>query len=243
MRLIYRTDNRIKKPKPCTGRDTIIAIVTIAVSLALLALVAAAYIAIRPREYEMPPIEEEQWDWSTWAPEPEMQPLGARHTLTIADANARIDRHNADAVAALTGNDAPVAEENIACAGQEPKPIAPPEDEVLAVAKLLGNAAGYGECYEGQIEDKVKVVWTVLNRVESQSWADTVIGVITQPGQFYGYRANTEPSDESLRIAREVLTAWYNGDYATRYETCGDAVYLYFSGNGSRENIFRESYK
>ena len=232
----------MKDYRPYTGRDRISEIMIPLAVLAMLALIAAALIALKPRECEMPPIEEEQWDREKWQPQPAAQPLVASYALTLADAEARLDRHNADVKAAWAEHHAPDIKETPERDAPAPEPIAPPEDEVRAAAKLLGNAAGYGECYEGETTDKVKVMWVVLNRVESPIWPDTVISVITQPGQFYGYRASTVPSDESLQIAWEVLTAWYNGDYSTRCETSGDKIYLYFSGGGGRENVFRERY-
>ena len=115
--------------------------------------------------------------------------------------------------------------------------IEPPGDEVYVLAQMLT-----GECYAGETLDMTRAAWTAINRAESPQFPDDIIGVITAPGQFNGWRPSTTPSDEALQIAHDILMDWHNGDYHTRLDSCGDKIYLYFTASGGRTNNFRESF-
>lgn len=110
------------------------------------------------------------------------------------------------------------------------------EEEVTALAKLLwGEARGVKSD-----EEKKKVVWTVLNRVDSEYayYPTDIVSVITQANQFTGYRASNPVEEEFVEIAKEVLYEWYlEKDGYENIDRNLDADIYHFYGNGS-ENIF-----
>ena len=77
------------------------------------------------------------------------------------------------------------------------------------------------------------VAWCIFNRVDSDQFPDTVIEVITQPSQFFGYRESFPVTEDLETLARECLTDWHNGENRVL-----EPEFLYFTGNG-RINIFR----
>ena len=56
------------------------------------------------------------------------------------------------------------------------------EADVTALAQML-----YGEARGCTVDNQRKCVWCVLNRVDDVRFPDTIIGVVSQSGQFYGY--------------------------------------------------------
>jgi hypothetical protein len=114
----------------------------------------------------------------------------------------------------------------------ESVPQLAPEHEIELVAKVLR-----GECYDDQPDDKREVVKVICNRVSANGFGDSIESVVTAKGQFYGYRASNEPTTNDYEIAREVLTAWYEGGCAPLGE------YLFFSSGGGHKNVFRKTWK
>jgi|LSQX01.2.fsa_nt_gb hypothetical protein len=113
----------------------------------------------------------------------------------------------------------------------EPIETVPP-DEIEAIALTLA-----GECWEDKPHDKRLVCEVILNRVSSARWSDTVIGVLTQRGQFAGYWEQSRPvSDNDIEIATQALSDWYEGDCEPLSE------YLFFESGRNRENVFRAKY-
>lgn len=110
------------------------------------------------------------------------------------------------------------------------------EEEVTVLAKLLwGEARGVKSD-----EEKKKVVWTVLNRVDSEYayYPTDIVSVVTQANQFTGYRASNPVEEEFVEIAKEVLYEWYiEKDGYENIDRNLDADIYHFYGNGS-ENIF-----
>lgn len=110
------------------------------------------------------------------------------------------------------------------------------EDDVRAVAKML-----WGEARGCTTDNKIKCAWVVCNRVDDDRFPDTIIEVLEQPSQFFGYSEDFPVTDELYDIAFDVLTRW-------SYERQGVPVrrelgksFVWFTGNGT-ENIFREEY-
>jgi hypothetical protein len=97
----------------------------------------------------------------------------------------------------------------------------------------------YGEARGCSTVEQAAVVWCVLNRVDDESglWPDDIIGVVTQPNQFYGY------DPDLLAVVEDVLARWEMEDICL-----GDVgrvlpeEYLYFTGDG-RVNSFRDQYQ
>ena len=107
-----------------------------------------------------------------------------------------------------------------------------PDFEIELVAKTLR-----GECYDEQHDDKREVVKVICNRVCDGRFGDSIGEVITAPRQFHGYKESNEPTANDYEIAREVLTAWYDGGCVPLGE------YLFFSSGSGHKNVFRREWK
>lgn len=111
----------------------------------------------------------------------------------------------------------------------------PDEDDVNALAQMAyGEARGVKSTTE-----KAASMWCVLNRVDDSQFPDTVIGVVSQAGQFAGYSKNNPVTDELRELAVDVLIRYHNEQEGN--DDVGrvlPAEYLYFSGDG-KHNHFR----
>ena len=108
--------------------------------------------------------------------------------------------------------------------------------DVTALAQML-----YGEARGCTVDNQMKCVWCVLNRVDDPRFPDTIIGVVSQPGQFHGYSPDFPVWDNLYAVALDVLTRWsmekQDADVARELPD----TYCWFTGfNGS--NHFREEY-
>ena len=77
------------------------------------------------------------------------------------------------------------------------------EADITALAQML-----YGEARGCTVDNQRKCVWCVLNRVDDARFPDTIIGVVSQSGQFYGYSPNFPVWDNLRAVALDVLTRW-----------------------------------
>ena len=110
------------------------------------------------------------------------------------------------------------------------------EADVIALAQML-----YGEARGCTVDNQMKCVWCVLNRVDDARFPDTIIGVVSQPSQFHGYSPNFPVWDELKEVARDVLTRWSLEKQGVTVERELPDTYCWFTGfNGS--NHFREEY-
>ena len=111
-------------------------------------------------------------------------------------------------------------------------PIMPPYEpdpaEVTALAQTL-----YGECRGCSELQQRAVCWCVFNRVDSPEFPDTVLGVVGQKNQFFGYKTTFPVTDELYQLAYDCMVDWHNGDNRVL-----EPEFLYFTGDG-RINIFR----
>lgn len=98
----------------------------------------------------------------------------------------------------------PVEETTTEVSGKEYEMYFTNED-IRMVAKTIYGEAG---SYWISRADKAKVAWTILNRVDSPRWPNTISAVITQPDQFHGYNASYPVTTECYEIAKDVLTRW-----------------------------------
>lgn len=113
--------------------------------------------------------------------------------------------------------------------------------EYVAKVDVLARLI-YGEARSCDIEDQAAVVWLVLNRVEDPRFPDTVLEVVTQTGQFAGYKESYPVLPEMVEVAEDVLTR-YDAERGG-VEDVGRVLprqYLYFSGDGTR-NYFTTTY-
>ena len=110
------------------------------------------------------------------------------------------------------------------------------EADVIALAQML-----YGEARGCTVDNQMKCVWCVLNRVDDPRFPDTIQGVLSQPSQFHGYSPNFPVWDELKEVARDVLTRWSLEKQGVTVERELPDTYCWFTGfNGS--NHFREEY-
>lgn len=122
-----------------------------------------------------------------------------------------------------------------------PSPVCEPQEAAAeCLAKML-----YGEARGCSTVEQAAVVWCALNRVDDDSglWPDDIVGVVTQPHQFYGYDPEHPVLPELLAVVEDVLARWEIEDACV-----GDVgrvlpeEYFYFWGNG-HHNYFRQDYE
>lgn len=106
-------------------------------------------------------------------------------------------------------------------------PWEPDPAEVTALAQTL-----YGECRGCSGLQQRAVCWCVFNRVDDSRFPDTVVGVITQKSQFFGYSASNPVWDSLYQLAYDSLVDWHNGENRVL-----EPEYLYFTGDGSRNHF------
>lgn len=110
------------------------------------------------------------------------------------------------------------------------------EADVIALAQML-----YGEARGCTLLNQQQCVWCVLNRVDDARFPDSIIGVVSQPGQFYGYSADFPVWDNLYAVALDVLTRWSMEKQGADVARELPDTYCWFTGfNGS--NHFREEY-
>ena len=115
------------------------------------------------------------------------------------------------------------------------------EESAIMLAKLVFSEA---RGIESQTEQAC-VIWSVLNRVDSEVWPDTIYGVLTQPYQF-AYRSYSNTVDDYgrdlVQLARDVLYR-YDAEKSGE-ENVGRVLpkdYTFYIGDGIH-NYFRNPY-
>lgn len=112
----------------------------------------------------------------------------------------------------------------------------PATEDVEAIARTL-----YGECRGVESEaEKEAVAWVILNRLDA-GYADTVLGVVSAPGQFAGYDLSNPLWPELVEVARRVLTLHHREQLGESVARVLPREYLWFSGDGEM-NYFRCEY-
>lgn len=112
----------------------------------------------------------------------------------------------------------------------------PAAEDVEAIARTL-----YGECRGVEtVAEQEAVAWVILNRLDA-GYADTVLGVVSAPGQFAGYSPEHPLWPELVEIAERVLTMHHREQLGESVARVLGPEYLWFSGDGVR-NWFRDSY-
>lgn len=110
------------------------------------------------------------------------------------------------------------------------------EADVIALAQML-----YGEARGCTVDNQMKCVWCVLNRVDDPRFPDTIIGVVSQSGQFYGYSPHFPVWDELRAVALDVLTRWSMEKQGADVARELDKNAVFFTGDGI-QNWFRSVY-
>ena len=112
----------------------------------------------------------------------------------------------------------------------------PATEDVEAIARTL-----YGECRGVESEaEKEAVAWVIINRLDA-GYADTVLGVVSAPGQFAGYDPGHPLWTDLVYIAERVLWMHHAEQMGITVERVLPREYLWFSGDGVR-NTFRDAY-
>lgn len=109
--------------------------------------------------------------------------------------------------------------------------------DVDAIARMI-----YGEARNCNVESQAGAVWCVLNRVDDPRFPDTVLGVVTQQDQFFGYSESHPVLPELVEVVEDVLMR-YSAE-RSGVEDVGRVLpqeYLYFSGDGTC-NYFTVTY-
>ena len=110
-------------------------------------------------------------------------------------------------------------------------PWGPDPAEVTALAQTL-----YGECRGCSELQQRAVCWCIFNRVDDPRFPDTVLGVITQKSQFFGYSASNPVCDSLYQLAHDCLVDWHNGENRVL-----EPEFCFFTGNGVK-NTFTTQY-
>ena len=112
----------------------------------------------------------------------------------------------------------------------------PDAEDVEAIARTL-----YGECRGAEtVAEQEAVAWVILNRLDA-GYADTVLGVVSAPGQFAGYSPEHPLWPELVEVARRVLTLHHREQLGESVARVLPSAYLWFSGDGT-QNWFRDQY-
>ena len=111
----------------------------------------------------------------------------------------------------------------------------PDEADVTALARMAwGEARGLAD-YE-----IAAVMWCVLNRIDA-GYGDTVLDVVSAPGQFAGYSERNPVDEHIAEIARDVLTRHHAEQQGEDVPREIGPAYLWFSGRNGH-NWFRAAY-
>jgi hypothetical protein len=164
------------------------------------------------------------------------EPVGAAESETVTQAPAQqveSKLENADA-----------ARDTEPQTVKEPEGSQVNEPDWKREAEYIAKAV-YGEAGICCTTEQAAVVWCILNRVDSTDpyYPDDIIAVITQTGQFHGYKAEQPVEPELYELALDVIGRWQrekDGEPDTGRVLPAD--YLFFSGDGIR-NYFRKDWR
>lgn len=111
------------------------------------------------------------------------------------------------------------------------------ESAIYLAKTIWGEARGCSEL------EQRKVVWCILNRVDSSRFHNSIIGVITAETQFHGYGHSNPIIDEYYQMALEIISLWLKEKQGEQIVRDLDKKYLFFSSNstGTGHN-FRTEY-
>ena len=108
------------------------------------------------------------------------------------------------------------------------------ESDIDLMAKMV-----WGEARGCTVEEQRLVVWTVLQRVDTQRWGKTIEAVITAKHQFVGYRQGNPINAEIRAMCATEMENWRGGAEPPTHEVYAPtAPYYYFDGRGGN-NWFR----
>ena len=113
-------------------------------------------------------------------------------------------------------------------------------DDVVYIAKTV-----YGEARGCTTTEQAAVVWSILNRVDSdlKYMPDDIIGVVTQKDQYLGYNPKHPVTDEIANLVEDVLGRWVMEKAGEK--NVGRVLpknYLWFYGDG-KHNHFTDAWR
>lgn len=121
---------------------------------------------------------------------------------------------------------------------EQPKTYNLAQKDINAIARTIWGEAG-------GIQSKAEqaaVAWCILNRVDA-GYASSIIGVITAPNQFVGYKSTHPLKADLVELAKDVLTRWYREkDGETNVGRTLPSDYFYFHGRNGH-NWFRKEFR
>ena len=113
--------------------------------------------------------------------------------------------------------------------------IAEWNESAIYLAKTVWGEARGVSAYEQE-----KVIWCILNRVDDPRFPNTIIGVITAPGQFHGYSSSFPCTDEMYNLALDVIYRWQLEKRGGESNHNLGPEYVYFSSDSTGlGNVFR----
>lgn len=123
------------------------------------------------------------------------------------------------------------------------------KDAVILAQMLWGEARGVGnlKLSDGRVisrdAQKAACIWTVLNRYDAD-FKNSIVEVVTAPGQFAGYKASNPVDEGLLEFAHDVLDRWNrekHGEIDVGRVLPSD--YYWFQSGGDGHNYFRNEYR
>lgn len=126
--------------------------------------------------------------------------------------------------------------ETTAAVAAEPVKSLYSEADITVLAQML-----WGEARGCSVNNQMKCVWCVLNRVDNECYPDTIIDVVSQSGQFHGYSPTYPVTDELRAIALDVCQRWSLEKQGFEITRELGAEYLWFTGDGA-QNWFRSEF-
>ena len=101
----------------------------------------------------------------------------------------------------------------------------------------------WGEARGTSREGQEKVIWCILNRVDSPRFPNTIIKVITAPLQFHGYVSTFPCEQKFYDMALEVITKWQAEKNGEEVDRLLPSDYYFFSADKSGlGNNFRKDW-
>ena len=108
-------------------------------------------------------------------------------------------------------------------------------ESAIYLAKTVWGEARGVSTYEQE-----KVIWCILNRVDDPRFPNTIIGVITAPGQFHGYSSSFPCTDEMYNLALDVIYRWQLEKQGGESNRNLGPEYVYFRADSTGlGNVFR----
>ena len=109
-------------------------------------------------------------------------------------------------------------------------------DQIKQEAEYIAKVI-YGTARNHVTSDQKAVVWCILNRVENNSYPDTVAEVCQQPKQWMGYSDDNPVLTELYDLALAELKIWHTGDHRP---LSNEYIFLSWS---SKEIMLRDTFE